>query len=179
MGWRGTMVLALALFLAAAYAYVDLSRDGEISLDTVLGLTRPTPPGSEANRLLAFRPDEIVAVEIRWSEREARIRRSAASGSGGARPEAIDDFLAAVLELSEILVLDVRPDELADYGLDPPRGTVVLRRASGAPLTLEIGNHNPSATGVYARVGATSRVILTGAVVLWEVEKMIKATADN
>lgn len=176
MGWRGTIALAVALALVVTYAYVDLrSPDGQISIDTLLGNVRPTPPGSGKRALLSFRPEDVVAITIQQGDATVAMRRDAASWTGIGRPELADDFLTNLLDLAEILVVDVPAGGLADHGLDPPRSTVTLQRRTAPPLVLQIGAHNPPATGVYVRIDGESRVILTGALILWEVDKVVKA----
>jgi hypothetical protein len=40
---------------------------------------------------------------------------------------------------------------------------------------LLVGARNPPATGVYVRVGADGPVVLTGALLLWDLEKVERA----
>jgi Domain of unknown function (DUF4340) len=178
MGWRGTIALAVALVVAAVYAYVDLGSPGELSMEALLAPSHPTPPGEGRRPLLDFKPADIVAVDIRQGDADVALRRSGNSWAGIARPDVIDDFLINLLDLSRILVLDVRPPDLADHGLDPPSGTITLQQRGGPPLSIKIGGHNPPATGVYVQVDAEPEVILTGALILWEVEKAVKAAAE-
>jgi hypothetical protein len=176
MGWRGTIVLAVAFALAALYAYVDLvSQSGKLDLHSILEPAAPTPPARANRSVLTFDSDEIVGIVIRRGDEETRLRRSGESWTGVTPPDAVDDFLANLHELSEILVLDVPANELADHGLDPPRVTVTLERRAAPPLSLRIGTHNPPATAVYVQTSEKPSVILTGSLLLWEVEKVLKA----
>lgn len=66
-------------------------------------------------------------------------------------------------------------DTLREHGLDPPRGSVELQRRDQPPLLILIGARNPPATGVYVRVGADGPAALTGALLLWDLEKVQRA----
>jgi hypothetical protein len=178
MGWRGTIALALVLALAGAYAYVDIaSQKEEISWESVLGPARPTPPGQGNRRILSFRPEDVEAIRLSRDGEEIEIERSGGSWSGVGRPQAIDDFLVNLLELNEILVVDAAA-ELADHGLDPPRGSIRLQRRGSPPVEIRIGARNPPATGVYVQIDGRPEVILTGALILWEMEKIVRAAGD-
>jgi hypothetical protein len=176
MGWRGTIALAAVFVLAALFAYNDLvSSTGKLDVHSILAPPVPTPPARGFHSLLIFDPGEIVGITIRRGNEETHLRRDGATWSGVTPPDAADDFLENVRDLSEILVLDVPAAELADHGLDPPRIQVTLERRAAPPLSLRVGNHNPPATGVYVQTSEKKQVILTGALLLWEVEKLVKA----
>lgn len=176
MGWRGTIALAVVFLLAALYAYNDLvSPSGELDVHSILEPAAPTPPAQAFHSVLTFDLGEIVGVTIQRGNEETRLHRDGAAWSGVTPPDAVDDFLENVRELSEILVLDVPAAELSDHGLDPPRIKITLERRAAPPLSLSVGNHNPPATGVYVQTSEKTQVILTGALLLWEVEKLVKA----
>jgi hypothetical protein len=71
--------------------------------------------------------------------------------------------------------IEIGPDTLREHGLEPPQGAVELTRANQPPILLLIGARNPPATGVYVRVGADGPVVLTGALLLWDLEKVERA----
>jgi hypothetical protein len=89
----------------------------------------------------------------------------------------LDDLLVNLLDLSEIMTADVAKQDLADHGLDPPQAIVDLERTGGDTISVRIGNRNPPATAVYVQVGPSDHVTLTGALILWEIEKAIDAAA--
>jgi hypothetical protein len=95
--------------------------------------------------------------------------------TGTERPDLIEDFLASLRELGEIMQLDVSADALAEHGLAPPEATIELVRVGEPPLTLLLGAHNPPATGVYAQVAPNGPVVLTGALARWEFDKAARA----
>lgn len=178
MGWRGTLVLAFAVAAAAAIAYVDLrSQENALSLDSILAAARPTPPGQNQPSLVEFDADDVDAVRLVRGSRDLRFERSGESWSGVSRAQTVPDFLAALRDLVAILKVDTQGSELADYGLDPPATTIVLHRRSAPPLVFRVGSHNPPSTGVYVEVGDTGDVVLTGALLLWEIDKIVRDAA--
>lgn len=178
MGWRGTLVLAALLLVAGAYAYFDaFSGQRDVSLRALMGTLRPTPPGQDAPSLLDYEPDEIAVIRVRRGDLDLRVERRGGKWMDASRPHALNDFLANLRSLAEIMTVDVTEQDLSDYGLDPPEAIVDLERAGGDNIALRIGSHNPPATGVYVQMGSGTPVILTGALVLWELEKAIDAAS--
>ncbi len=179
MGWRGTLVLALALLGAGFFLYRELVADkGELSWQSVVG-PRAAPPGEQITHLLSFDPATVTAIRLQRGGQEWRVERRDGGWSGVARQSDIDDFLTNLIGLAEIIPLEVAPDQLADHGLDPPEGVVELQRAGAAPVVLFLGRRNPPSTGVYAQLGRDGRIVLTGALALWEFDKAIRALSPT
>jgi hypothetical protein len=86
-------------------------------------------------------------------------------------------LLEALVTLRPLTIIAEEADRLADYGLDPPRRRVtIMHRGSPAQLSIALGDRNPAGTAVYARTGpGSNRVILVGAVILWEITKVTRA----
>lgn len=178
MEWRGTLALAAVLLLVGVYAYFDaISGEQDVSLHSLLSELRPTPLGQDAPKLLHYDPADIVAIHLQRGDLDLRVRRRDGTWIGASRPDALDDFLANLLTLAEIMTVDVEKKNLSDHGLDPPEAQVELQRADGSTISVRIGRHNPPLTGVYVQVGPSDRVILTGALILWELEKAIDAAS--
>jgi hypothetical protein len=166
--------------LLGVYAYFDaISGQQDVSLTALLGDLRPTPPGQDAPKLLAYEPDEIEAIHLQRGDLDLRVERRDGKWLNASRPAALDDFLVNLLTLAEIMTVDVARQDLPDHGLDPPQARVELQRAGGATISVRIGSHNPPATGVYVQVGSSERVTLTGALILWELEKAIDAASPG
>jgi len=176
VGRRGTLALALALLVASLFLYRELAGErGALSWQSVLEGSRGAPPGEQIARLLSFDPATVTAVRLQRGDQQWRTERRAGGWSGVAEPGNVDDFLASLLDLAEIMPIDVSPDELGDQGLAPPEGVVELQRRDQPPIVLFLGRHNPPATGVYAQLGPGGRTVLTGALALWEFDKAIRA----
>jgi hypothetical protein len=128
---------------------------------------------------LSFDPATVTAVRLRRGNQEWRAARGDGGWSGVERPGEMDDFVANLLALAVIMPLDVTADELADHGLNPPEGVVEVERGSQPPVVLLLGARNPPATGVYAQVGPGGRVVLTGALAMWDFDKAIRALSPS
>jgi hypothetical protein len=178
--WRGTLVLAAALLVAAAWLGVELAAErAPLSWESILGIAQEPPPGDRITRLLSFSPGDVTAIRVRRGDSEWRTERRGDQWSGTDRSATVDDFLASLLDLAEVMPLDVPADELAAHGLDPPEAVVELTRARDAPIVLYLGSHNPAATGVYAKLGPGGRVVLTGALAMWELDKAVRALSPT
>jgi hypothetical protein len=78
-------------------------------------------------------------------------------------------------EMGRVMEFPSDAGTLKDYGLDSPRSVLELSLDQGSPLVLEVGNQNPAGTGVYVRVNRDGPIILGGALVLWELDKLLKS----
>ena len=75
---------------------------------------------------------------------------------------------------------ELRPANVErSYGLDPPAAVVEVERVDQPPVVLLLGRRNPPATGVYAQVGANGRVVLTGALALWDFDKAARSLSPT
>lgn len=175
MDSRVTLLLALLFAAALGYAWFDVASDSPGGIWEAMLDPHPTPPGESVKRLLSFDPAAVTSVRVRQGDVTLQTKRTDDGWSGIGRRGAVEDLLHALADLAEILVLDATEGEPADYGLDPAETVVELERSDGAPIVLLIGHRNPSATAVYARIGANGPVVLTGALVLWEIDKAVKA----
>lgn len=176
MGWRGTVLLLAVVVAATLFLYYDVNggrRDG--SWSAIFAEPQDTPPADQITHLVALDAASVTAIRVRSGDREWQATRTADGWSGVGRSSDVDEFLRDVGELAEILPIEIGPDTLRDHGLDPPQGSIELLRRDAPPLLLLIGSRNPPATGVYVRVGADGPVALTGALLLWDVEKFQRA----
>jgi len=165
---RTTIGLGLALAVALFFAWRDVQRARE----------RPVlSPAEQVKPLLKFEPAQLEEIVVQRGGREVRFARSGEAWSGGTDPGQASGFVEALLGLAEIMVLDVDSGELADLGLAPPRASIRLR-AKDRPLPeLFVGSRNPAATGLYLQVGKDGRVVLTGALLEWEIDKLFREEA--
>ncbi|MGH7789374.1 MAG: hypothetical protein ACRERC_21060 [Candidatus Binatia bacterium] len=176
MSWRGTLALVAALLAAAVYLYSDLQREQPgAGWQSLIEESRPVPPSELVVPLLTFDPASVQVLRLRSGDREWEMRRTADGWSGIGSAGEVDDFIKNLRGLAEIMPLEVPADQLADHGLDPPAHIIELERRDAPPLQVRLGRRNPPATGVYAQVGADGKVVLTGALALWELDKLMRA----
>lgn len=174
MGWRGTLTLALLAIILGAYVWFgqpagdESMRGGEI-LDAP-----PRQPTTALPPLLDFAPVDITAIRLQHDGRTLEVTRQDGGWRETQPPQAIEDFLRNLSHLAVLSEIPAAGGDLKDYGLQPARSLLELQRGDRAPLTLQIGDRNPATTGVYARVG-NGPVVLAGALVEWEFQKIFKA----
>ena len=72
--------------------------------------------------------------------------------------------LADLLEGAKTVeVVSTNPNDLAEFGLDKPKGELILEPASKKPINIFFGSENPTHTAVYARIEGVPKVFLLGA----------------
>ena len=178
MGARGTLVLALLVVAIGAYLWLEEApppRAGR-SPETLLGEPRGVDPNQPVRRILDFQPADVVAIRLERNGTSRDTERSGDVWSKAANPAAIKDSLQNLAQLVVLMDIPADATDLAHYGLAPPRGVLQLQvTGRSTPLVLQIGDRNPSVTGVYVRLGANGPVVLAGALVAWEFDKAFRA----
>jgi hypothetical protein len=78
------------------------------------------------------------------------------------------DLMKALTELlagaKSVEVVSTNPADAAEFGLDQPKGELILEPASKKPaIDIFFGNENPTRTAVYARIDNGPKIFLLGA----------------
>lgn len=165
--WRRLAVLAACAALL-----------GLVALWTVPARLAP-PVQAVAEPLLRLDGTALREIEVEGDGVRGVLRRDAAGEWQVAGPgipgeqtiggTTVQDFLAAVQSLPRLTqFVDA---DLAPFGLDPPRGQVVLRGAG--ETTIRIGDRNPALTALYVQVLPAADVVLVGSVLYWEFDKLV------
>jgi hypothetical protein len=178
MKWRNTILLALVAIVAVALAYRDVtSEDPAAGWNAIFEEPPPTRHVDNIERLVDFDPKSVTAITVEGSGRTARTTRKAYGWSHTTSPRAITDLLESLADLAIILHIDEAPsdEDLDGYGLVVPRAAVRLERSGAPAISITLGSHNPSTTGIYARASQRPGVVLTGAVAMWEIEMALNA----
>jgi hypothetical protein len=133
------------------------------------GLARFAPAG-----LLADWPvEQVTSVDVSAGAYRRSFRRNP---GGGWRPDTADADTTADLtgQIEEGLKLlhnsgpertDLANEQLAEFGLEPPRLTVTARMTGGAGITIEFGGANPLGLERYARIAGRTEILLMPAFV--------------
>jgi hypothetical protein len=170
MSTRGTGALILVLAALASYLWLFEVRP------RVTG--KPTATAAvEAPPLLAAPETSIVRLEVEDSDgRLTAVRRDGGWVDSDGRPwpaRVVPELVEALTTLRPLMVVEADPADPADYGLGDPATRVRLVGVDGRPLLhLEVGERNPAWTGIYARVAGSHDVLLVGALLHWELEKL-------
>jgi hypothetical protein len=182
MNLRSTAILAGAVLVIGTYLWFEEVPSKEPqSTRNLLGeplfLPATQPP---IQHFFEFSPRDIIEVRLQHEGETRTARRQDDHWMGTSNPGAIDDFLHSIATLGVVMNISAQPTNLHDYGLEPPRSVIALGLRSGAqPLVLQIGDRNPSTTGVYIRTGENGPLALAGALVAWEFEKAFRALGSN
>jgi Domain of unknown function (DUF4340) len=90
--------------------------------------------------------------------------------------DVVDVALDALASLHPHPVLSEEPIDYAQYGLAPATERLRVLDGTGAELlAMDIGNRNPAWTGSYARRSGRPEVLLVGALLRWELDKLRSA----
>lgn len=164
---RGTLALLGVLALLVVYlSVVDRPSSTTLSEEPLL-----TAPAAQATR-----------VEITWPD----VRLLAVRRDGGWRDQdehplpsgLVDDLLAALGTVRPMETLASTGPTATEYGFGP-RATSLSVGAGGNPLLrLEVGDRNPSWTGIYVQRSGADEVLVVGALLHWELEKLRVAAAQ-
>jgi hypothetical protein len=125
-----------------------------------------------AGVMLRIAPETVTEVVVSEGERRWRFARAGAGGwdaapgapAGGARSAAHVDaglrFLYASAPQRVLQAEEVAGSAAAEFGLDPPRYSVLVRSSSGAPFAIEFGALNAQGLARYARVAGQREILL-------------------
>lgn len=177
MSARGTGLLVIVLAALVAYLWL-------VEAPQRAGRGQPTS-ATEPPPLLTAAPSGVSRVEIEQGKSKlVAVRRDGGWVDASGRPwqsPGVADLLDTLTTLRPVMVVDPDPSEPADYGLGPDATRLRLAGADGRSiLGLEVGERNPAWTGLYARVAGHKDVVLVGAVLRWELEKLREtAPADK
>lgn len=150
------MYWALFLILAAYYVGVEREPAGQAAAH----LTRAA--------FLTVPEEQIEALQVRRGDLLVRCRHSegrwkVVDPPGSSVPsDLIAGLISNLTQLPDVEVVADQGGDLAQFGLDTPVSELVLTLASGAPITVRLGNRNPAGTAVYAQRSTSDRVYLIG-----------------
>jgi Domain of unknown function (DUF4340) len=166
---RGTALLVGVLLALVTYiwlAEVEPRRHvsgAEAAAEAAPLLT--VPPGAIARVALEERGARLTALrhEGTWVDEQGRSWRG----------DAVSGLVETLGSLRPVMVVESEPMEPTEYGLGPDAPRLELSAEDGRPvLALELGQPNPAATGVYARMAGRREVVLIGALLRWELDKL-------
>ncbi len=177
MSARATLVLALLVVVIGAYLWLEEAPpDAGRSPEALFGQPRAADPNQPVRHILDFQPADVVAIRLERNGTTRHTERSGDTWSNAANAAAINDFLKNLAQLTVVMDIPADAGDLEHYGLQPPRSVLQLQISGRpTPLVLQIGDRNPSVTGVYVRPGENAPVVLAGALVAWEFDKAFRA----
>jgi len=115
-------------------------------------------------------PGGIDALTVTRADEKVRFTRRSDGQYKVVEPDGKfvpQDLMKALADLFEgaksVEVVSTNPNDLAEFGLDKPRGQVILESSSKKPISIFFGSENPTHTAVYARIEGVPKVFLLGA----------------
>lgn len=164
-------LLMLLGSIAAVLALIDIF--------TVLPLLKPPDAVPKGERLLHFDAAKINGIETTLGRRSVRLEKGASGWeavSPGARDSVPDErateLLDALRDTTVLASIAAEQGRRGEFGLDPPKGSITLH-GDREEIQIVLGDRNPTLTGLYVLVPPRADVLLVGAVLLWEMEKVL------
>ncbi len=159
---------ALALFLGALVVVDALPR------------LNPPPPEVEGKKFVPQDLGPMGAIEIVRGRKDFRLEDTSgawelidAAGQEKIGNERVEDFLSEIGKLVEVADIGHSSDvSLEEFGLRDPKERIILFPKDGPEIQILLGDRNPPLTGIYALVLPGEHVVLVGAVLLLEMDKL-------
>jgi hypothetical protein len=167
MSWPRTGLLALSVLLLGLYAWWSSPPDPALRRTAA---SDPLLAGNvEATRAIL----ESATATLRL-ERDANGWHTNASGER-VRLD-VESLLTALRTVGPLMVVGRAPSDLRRFGLDPPAMRLEVWAGAKQALGLDIGHRNPAWTGLYVHRRDHTEIELVGAVLYWEIAKLLATT---
>ncbi len=139
-------------------------------------------PAGQRRPFLNLAEESVEELVVRRLEGEVVCRREGQGWrvvkptSARVSPGLISSLINDLVRSQEAEVMADSPADLSRFGLDMPRSTLVLKVSNqSTPITLFLGDRNPPATAVYARLEGSSQVVLLSLTVKYYEELLFGA----
>jgi hypothetical protein len=163
------VTLALGVVLVALVTYLRFTAPSDGPTTTTETIVEPP--------LLRVDTAQVSRLELDAGGQRLTLVQTPdgwADATGRRWPSSVPtDLLDALTTLRPIAMVDPMPSDIRDYRLGPDATRLrVIDRADHLVLGLEIGGRNPAWTGLYARRDGDPGVVLIGALLQWELDKL-------
>jgi len=168
---RRVLILGLLACVLGGYTYATTPEKKTLGT----GVEQKTE-----KQVLDFTLERVTQIDVVFEGQQLVCQRTAqgwklSPGDTIMPSGAIEDFLGNLKKLVNLGEVEGGTTQLSEYGLQPPVSRIVLQVEGEVTRTLALGKHNPVQTSLYAQINETPQVVLVGAVVLWDVRKLIMA----
>jgi hypothetical protein len=162
--------VALMAAVAAALALITFL--------TVLPGLKEAAPKRTGELVVALDPKQIRQVDVAprdggpysFARKDGGWVIKLPGGESEVPSDRLDGFLETLAGLTRLVVIDEPDVSRAEFGLDPARAVVTMR--GDKEIALAIGDRNPPLTALYVQVLPKANIVLVGAVLLWEFDKL-------
>lgn len=175
MNWGKTALLTLVLIGLSGYLYFFEIRG---AAERNLAETKSKQDAWRKIQIFPYQPEEFNYIRliqddktiiyqkeegVWWMKEPLNIRGDEA---------ATLDLLFSIINVVETDPVNDSPDDLVQFGLDNPQIVISIRlEGTDEVKTLLLGNSNPTAIALYAKMQGSPRVFLVGSLIKWEVSK--------
>lgn len=175
MNWGKTALLILLLIILSGYFYLFEIRD---AAERHLAEAKREQEAWQKIQVFPYQPQEFNYIKLLqdgktivyekengvwWMREPLNIR----GGEG-----ATEDIIYSIISVVETDPVADEPSDMEEFGLDHPQIAIGVKLEGREEVkTLLVGNNNPTAITLYARMEGSPRVFLVGSLIKWEVSK--------
>lgn len=163
MRFKGTIFLTILLIFLGVYLYfVELPGDAKKKAAAI-----------KKARLFSFEMSEITRVRIKSAKNELELEyfpdhpknpwRIFDPVETVANERAGDEIASFLTDLKASRLVEEKPTNLKDFGLDPPFYTVIITLQKNDTEIVEVGGPNLTGSDVYVRIGEGTSLYLVRA----------------
>lgn len=128
-------------------------------------------------QVLQFDDARVAAVELRQGDKTVRVTKSGDAWTLADTGEAANrtSFNSLVIRLASLKATRLvdNPGDLKQYGLDPPKDTLLAELDDSTRFELQTGDKTPVATGTYAKKAAAGEVYVIADQLVADLERLI------
>ena len=175
MNWGKTALLILLLIILSGYFYFFEIRG---AAERHLAEAKREQEAWQKIQVFPYQPQEFNYIKLLqdgktivyekengvwWMREPLNIR----GGEG-----ATEDIIYSIISVVETDPVADEPSDMEEFGLDHPQIAIGVKLEGREEVkTLLVGNNNPTAITLYARMEGSPRVFLVGSLIKWEVSK--------
>ena len=157
MKFKGTAgMMVVFLILGAYYFFIDLPEEKKITQENEI-----------AGKVLAFKKENIKKLSLFKQDQTITLLQNNGKKWHLAEPlkaagdiPVIEAFLSNLNNLEKLRVVESRPENLSQYGLESPSFKIHLQFKEGKEETLLLGDDSPIGGSVYLKLESDPAVIL-------------------
>lgn len=181
MGIRFTFAAGALLVVVATIYYLDSTPAPPPRRVGLPAARTPLEPAPSGTPLVTVDPSQVQRLRLVFSGAERTTERSGGGWTNTDRPELIEEFVRDLTRLGPLQMIEVPPERLAEFGLNPANGRIeIFVAASPSPATIiEVGSLNPPGTGLYVRRSGEPNVLLVGSLIHWELQRSTRILAPD
>jgi len=169
---RRVAIFGVLAVLLGGYAYITTPEKKNIGQDKAKGDNHPA---------VEFSADKVKKFDVILEGKHLVCQRTPQgwiepSSGAPVRQDAVDDFLMNLQKLMNLGAVDIKTEELSEFGLKPPIARILVEVEGEGARILTLGKNNPVQTSIYAQINENPQVVLVGSVITWDMRKLFLAT---